>query len=70
MKIKNIYEAKFVTKKGGYHNRMYYVSANNIPEAREKFDAYREKYTAHAFHIEIRRVKDDEILDYNTLIIC
>lgn len=48
-----------------------YVEADTAKEARAAFDEWHEyhKYdreVRHPFHINVRRVKDDEILDYYT----
>ena len=51
------YEVRFVTKKGGYREHVWYVRARDIKDARKQFDRiyYEEdKRTAHAFHVKIR----------------
>lgn len=73
MKVKNIYKVTFDTKKGGDKSYMYYVSAYRKTQAEELFWAYPNiralSSRMHLFHVEIRRVKDEEQLDIDTIII-
>lgn len=74
MKIKNFYEVTFDTKKGGDRSHLYYVSAYRKTQAEELFWAYEQirqlSGKMHLFHVKIRKVKDEEILDYTKIIIC
>ena len=73
MKVKNYYKVTFDTKKGGDRSYLYYVEAYRKTQAEELFWAYPKiralSEKMHLFHVEIRKVKDDEQLDYNKIII-
>ena len=73
MKYKNYYKVTFDTKKGGDRSHMYYVAAFRKTQAEELFWAYppirKLSEKMHLFHVEIRRIKDDEQLDVDTMMI-
>ena len=70
-KYKNFYEIKFDTKKGGYKSYKYYIEAYTKVDAEKRF--YENEIICnkmkkmHLFHVSIRRIKDDEILDHTIL---
>lgn len=74
MKYKNVYEVTFDTKKGGDRSHLYYVSAYRKNQAEQLFWAYKSirqlSEKMHLFHVKIRRVNDEEILDYTKIMIC
>lgn len=72
-RFKNIYKVTFDTKKGGDRSHLYYVEAYRKTQAEELFWAYPKirslSEKMHLFHVTIRKVKDEEQLDYNKIII-
>lgn len=71
MNIKNYYEVTFDTKKGGDRSYKYYVYANTKTEAETLFwnhEIIQEKIKKmHLFHVKMRKVKDNEIMDYRCI---
>ncbi len=66
MKIPNVYEVRFLTKKGGYHRWIIHIEADSLADAknvaREMWQSDRRYAEIHQFYVEVRRVKNHEVL--------
>lgn len=60
----NYYRVTCDTKKNGYKHWAMDIKAKTATEARKKFDELWDK-NAHAFHTNVRKIKDDEEILYN-----
>lgn len=66
MKIKSIYEITFLTKKGGEKSWIINVEASTAKEAKaQAMEMWYKDHTAHAFDVQVRKLKDTEEALYN-----
>ena len=64
MKFKNLYEITFQIKRGNWINYIIHIEAFNKKEAISiAKDYWYENYKPHMFHIESRKVLQDEVID-------
>ena len=65
-KLKNSYRVSFLTRKGGETHRVIDVEAYTIEEAKQTVRTMWYQYNkSHMFHIEAKRLKDNEEFLYN-----